>query len=359
MIRTFLLAVRVCFMAAVILGLLVIGGCGERPAPWGRAASGGATIIDPGAGGFGGDVQATSCDGDCQSPPDGWKGPSLFSFTSWPEVPPCPDVAPVPGLDAYTGLHFAPPICPECQCGPSDTTCVLPTDWHASAASCAGAANAESTPFAAPAGWQGACTIEDAIPAGALCGGAFCAQSVTVAAPEAVPNPCAPHAAGSLSAPPPTWSTRARECKPSKPGACPEAPPACDPPPGFSLCIYRDGDLACPDPHFTRHLFFQGADDERFCSQCQCGQPQGNGCVVFAAAYKDGACGAVAGAINVASGSQGGCFDVPAGFPLGAKTAQIVATQPGSCAQSGGKPGGRVSPADPVTVCCREPQVPG
>ena len=42
-------------------------------------------------------------------------------------------------------------------------------------------------------------------------------------------------------------------------------------------------------------------------------------------AYSDAACGTVAGAIHVASGEGEGCFDVPAGFPLSAKTAEVIA----------------------------------
>jgi hypothetical protein len=341
----------------VVLTSLMWLGCTSWPLDWrGSGAGGSATIIDTG---LGGDIRATSCDADCPSVPEGWSGPSLFAERPYPEVPACPDVAPTPGIDAFAGLHAPPPMCPACDCAPSDTACVLPTEWHASAASCADSENALSTPFDAPDGWQGACTPKDAIPAGAQCGGAFCAQSVTVKAPVALAGACAPKTVGKAFVPSPAWDTRARECKPAEPGACPEAPPACSPPAGFSLCVHREGDIDCPPRYPMKHLFFEGVDDRRSCASCRCGPPEGNACVAFVAAWKDGACGVVAGAINVASTSQKGCFDVPPGFPLGGKTAQVAEAQPGSCAPSGGQPAGGAAPAGPVTVCCREQPAPG
>ena len=307
---------------------------------------------------YGGAGGAPSCEADCVSLPR-WLGPSLFTFGPSGDLPACPaDVAPNPGVELFDGLSAPPLDCPVCQCEDSETACSVPTGWHASAAKCADAESAWQTPFPAPAGWSGACASDNAVPPGALCGGVACVQSVTVESPQVIAAKCAPEAIGGGAPPPVTWATRARECLPEVPAACPEAPPACRPPPGFSLCVYRGGDVPCEEPYLERHLFHRTHEDHRACSPCDCGPPAGNACITFVTAYTDQGCGAVAGAIHVASGESGGCFDLPAGFPLSAKTAEVIAAFPGSCDPSGGDPGGDAFPVLPVTVCCREEQVP-
>jgi hypothetical protein len=125
------------------------------------------------------------------------------------------------------------------------------------------------------------------------------------------------------------------------------------------MCVYQRGDLPCNvEPFAAKHLFFRTHDDQRTCSPCACGPPADNACIVFVTAYTDAACGTVAGAINVVSSDGEGCFDVPAGFPLAAKTAEIVIAPAGHCAASRSEPGGTAVPAHPVTLCCREEKVP-
>ena len=343
----------------VLTMLLTLFGCERQTHDWQYHGPGSLVPGNGGGGGdpFGGAGGAPSCDGDCVSVPR-WHGPSLFAFATSPDLPACPDLAPNPGIELFDGLSAAPLDCPTCQCVPSATACAVPTDWHASAAKCADAASAEQTPFPAPPGWAGACTPENAVPGGLMCGGVACVQSVTVKAAEIGAPPCAAKTIGAAGSPPVTWATRARECLPDDPAACPESPPACRPPAGFALCIHRGGDVDCETPYPEKHLLYRSHHDARACSPCDCGPPAGNACIVFVTAYTNQSCGAVAGAINVHSAEGEGCFDVPAGFPLSAKTAEVIAALPGSCEASGGEPTGTVTPAYPVTVCCREETVP-
>jgi hypothetical protein len=350
------MSMRAHLLMVVLLSLMTVQlfGCRWGTDWYGPEAGGADTSLAGGAGGSGG---ASSCEAECVRVPR-WHGPSLFAIGPFMDLPACPDpLAPDPGIELYGGLDAPPLECPTCQCGDSETECHVPADWHASAAKCDEAGSAAQIDFSAPPGWQGECTAEGAIPAGALCNGLPCVQSVTVKAPEVAAAPCSPVAIGG-STPPVTWETRARECLPAAPDTCPVEPPACLPPGGLQRCIHRDGDLACEEPYPRKHLFFRAHDDRRSCSPCACGPPADNACIVFVTAYTNAACGAVAGAINVASNEGPGCFDVPAGFPLAAKTAEVIAAPPGSCTPSPSEPAGNAIPAQPVTVCCSEEKVP-
>ncbi|WP_433937080.1 hypothetical protein AB3662_20805 [Sorangium cellulosum] len=128
-----------------------------------------------------------------------------------------------------TGVRLAPaPLaCAACLCDPPDAaaaSCQLPLGLSAHAATCAVAApDTVETAFAAPDGWDGACTAVNAIPAGQDCGGQPCVQSLSVEAPTVlVTAACTPRGD---EPPPPArldpWQTRALACLP---GAYTERP---------------------------------------------------------------------------------------------------------------------------------------
>lgn len=339
---------RRAFLAAVpcLLAVFNLAGCKlDNLYEW-KPGDGGAGGAPPTGG-------APSCDADCVRPPKGWSLPSLVGVGSFTAVPACPPGTLDTGFGLYSHLQAPPVICPVCQCAASDTTCAIPTQWHASSADCAGAEDAAATPFEAPPGWDGSCW-PGGIPAGAQCGGEPCVQSLTVEPPTLTAAPCAPVSVGRPYAPPYTWSRRARECRPVDPGTCPEEPGSCFPPAGFSLCVLHRGDVDCPDPYLEKQLFYRDAEDTRACSECECAAPTGNACTVLASAFQDEACGTIAGALLVTSESGDGCVDIPPGLPLAGKTAEVVSTETGTCSPSGGEPSGRAAPAHPVTICCRQ-----
>ena len=320
-----------------------------------------------GEGGSGGDIFTTTggdgggpvCAGACVAGKPAWfDGLSLFWIGPPDEAPPCSDLGLSEGSTGYADPVVAPPMCPSCSCSPA--ACVLPEAMHASAAKCADADGAASTPFDAPAGWEGTCSTDNAIAGGLSCGGVPCVQSLTIAAPEVAP--CMPATDADPVIPPHAWGKVARECViwPISGEGC-ETGRACVPIPSdrYAVCVYRYGDhtadpgFACPAEYPRSLVVYASYEDTRECAPCKCGDPEGGECAAFVSVYKDGACGTVLGSYTLTSDMGEGCFDLPPGSALGSKSASLLVDQPGSCKKSGGGPVGAFEPADPVTLCCQ------
>jgi hypothetical protein len=124
-------------------------------------------------------------------------------------------------------------------------------------------------------------------------------------------------------------------------------------PPDFSMCIYHEADVSCPDAYPDKHLVYAGFDDQRACSPCACSAPVGSSCTAALSVFKDGACSAsLLGSVPISS-SKSSCFDLaPAGLPLGSKTVGALAYGPGTCMPSGGEASGTVEASGPSTFCC-------
>src|SRR6185369_14854502 len=109
-----------------------------------------------------------------------------------------------------------------------------------------GVAHTSSDP---PASWGGLCNGENAIPAGKLCGGVPCVQSVTVAPLTMKQTGCLPNE--NTNASPPPWNRFARACTRSgAPQGCTTGDEVCVPAaPGseFKQCISKFGDPAVWD----------------------------------------------------------------------------------------------------------------
>jgi len=178
----------------------------DRPSDGGTAGSattstgeGGDLLTGSGGAGAAAPGRAADC---VPFPLVPWDRLTMFSIAAPGEVRPCPESAPLVGFEGFGDLHVAPSTCPACSCSPA--SCALPESMHVSAAKCPGDGAAE-TPLDVPAAWEGVCT-EDAIPAGLLCGGVPCTQSLTVSAPTVAP--CQASAQGDASIPDPAWGTR-------------------------------------------------------------------------------------------------------------------------------------------------------
>jgi hypothetical protein len=325
---------------------------------------------DAGAGaGDAGDAAADApivpCAGQCiQGPPPGWTGPDLVWIGPEGEAPPCPAGAPVDGYDGHTDLD-APGACSACQCGPPGGSCGLPATLTASTTTCAGAdaadAGAVHTPFDPPVGWDGGCTAGDAVDAGAACDGGPCVQSLTIGSLVLVESGCAPGASGGSLESPASWMTSARGCQGWLPGWCGDPGHLCAPagPPGdggegFRVCIFHDGDTACPldGPYQERHVFYEGFADARSCAACTCGVPIGGACIAEISIYADSACASTPGYVETIDATGPACHDLVAGTALGSKAASPPVYTPGACQAGGGEPMGDASPVDPSTYCC-------
>jgi hypothetical protein len=345
--------------------LVVVAGCtvGTSHLPDDRAEGGaaGSSSTTDGLGGTGGDLLPSSsstgegliCDGECHL----WKSAafddlSMFWIGSGPP-PACPNNAPAAGVTLHAEPQPSPHVCPACSCAPAG--CALPDEMHVSAAKCP-ADGAASIPWDSPA-WEGSCTAEDAIPPGLLCAGVPCTQSITIAAPNV--EPCAVISEGPEVPTDPAWGLTAQECilGPLSGDGC-EGTEACvqAPPEGFSLCLYRWGDVVAPEhcpEEYPRYLvMYAEHEDTRGCEPCGCSDPQGAECSALVSVFTDGACGALLGSYAVSSTLEETCVDLPPGVGLGSKTGALSINKPGSCTSSGG-PVGTVVPTVPVTLCCQ------
>ena len=331
-------------------------------------------------GGGGGSTAKNACPGRCVPAPSGtsagswsdkivslWTGPLLNNKV--PTCPPGPDGSGVPAM-AYTRYDklVAPPAeCEPCECGASEGTCTgLPDSIEIRAGTCA-QSGVSSLPFDGPPAWDGSCSNEGALPAGKLCNGVPCAQSVWA---SPLPGPktesCAPTKVtpkATLQAA--TWETVALACYANTmDDACGDSNSYCLNDPGLSwlFCVYyeskEENDIApaCPDNfNYARHVKYpQEPVDDRGCEACLCGEPAGSGCLATMHVYGDGACASELYADPISSFvDQCSNISVP-GSAIGGKSITDLAYMPGICAASGGAPKGSATASmkNAVTFCC-------
>lgn len=324
------------------------------PGPPGDAGSGG-------GGGGEGDAAADgpigACPGECSpGPPSGWDAPAIVWIGPEGEAPSCPGVASVLGYEGHADLE-APIACGACQCGPPEGSCHLPATLGAQSAGC-GVSGAAQTSFDPPPGWEGGCTMHDAIAAGLACAGGPCVQSLTIAPLGLDESGCAPFAAPAPGPSPPTWGAVARVCRGFPGGPCDVSGDVCGPdlPPGFRRCVFHDGDVSCPGPihgpYQERHVVHAGLSDTRQCSACACDPPEGSACLGSISIFSDDACSMSLVSSYLIDSSGPACIDLVNGSALGSKAATSPTFVPGACVPSGGEPIGSAEPQSPSTLCC-------
>jgi hypothetical protein len=311
------------------------------------------------------------CPGECvPQAPEGWDGPEFVyigsGFGSGPDLstPDCPIEAPNRTFEGWPEPVIEPPTCPTCACDEPLGTCKLPETWTVRSEPCLGGGGVE-TPFDPPAGWDGACSANDAIPAGQLCGGKPCVRSLTVSAPVIEEQPCkvlTKEEGDSREPPklvpfaPPPTSTMARACASLNPwAACHEEPGKLCPPtsgPEFSTCVRKTGDEACPEGWPERHLVYNDVDVDSSCSPCECSAPTGGSCVVTFNAYATATCDGLSAGTAISAADMPQCVDVTSGLGLGSKAAEVFAYEKGTCMPSGGQPIIDVKLDGGMTICC-------
>jgi hypothetical protein len=338
------------------------GGEGGSGGSGGEGGSGGSGS----EGGAGGSMSAV-CGGQCvPKEPVGWFPPALLWFGPADQVPDCPASAPRVGFEGRAELSVDAFQCDSCACDPPEVSCELPVDWSAADALCPAGPEAQRTSFAAPGGWDGACTTENTIPAGQACPGGPCTQSLDIPAPRVLSGPCAPRTVALPGTPQdePSWKTAARACVGTASPQCTDPALTCVPAPPeveaplqpFLTCIFRDGEQECPEGYPDQHVFYTGLDDTRGCTPCSCGEPAGASCTVLASAFSDAACSTLVVAALVRSDNPS-CQGIVEGTALGSKSATVVNTVPGTCVPAGGEAIGGVAPTGAGTFCCRESSV--
>ena len=281
-----------------------------------------------------------------------WEQPTLLWIGPEDQAPECPRGPTTVSYEGRTDL-VAPVVCEACTCEPPTGSCALPSTIMASDAACG--AQGVSTSFNAPAPWDGTCDGTIQTPGGA-------ANSLDIDPIVMTENGCAagpPIAAKVVSL---HWETYARGCDVDLPkGPVDRSICLTDDlaPPGFAVCIYRDGEHDCPDDPGTvfteRHIFYQGVQDDRQCSTCACGAPTGSLCTAQLAVY-DGSNMTCLDPPLVSipiSSAKHTCFDITIpGQSLGSKSAGSMIYLPGTCLAMGADPSGNATKTEPSTLCC-------
>jgi hypothetical protein len=256
----------------------------------------------------------------------------------------------------------SPAECDPCECGASEGKCKgLPPSIEIRSGTCA-QAGAGALPFNGPAGWDGSCSSEGGLAAGALCNGVPCAQSIWAAPlPGPESESCAPKSAAPSFKTETNWEIFALACQGNtREDDCGSSKKYClnDPGPEWLFCVSQKGVHAakeCPaNYNYAKYVLYPAETlDDRGCEACSCGEPEGSACLGMLTSYDDGACQEKF--VDVPLGSMmDGCINVQPGHPLGSKTVTGLEYMPGTCTGSGGNPKGAVSP-DPmnaVTFCC-------
>jgi hypothetical protein len=303
----------------------------------------------------------STCTGNCvPRSPSGWSEPVLLWLGPEAAPPPeCPSWSPQRYTAGHADLTTPPLTCSACGCDPPAGSCALPATLTASSSAVCNAGNTW-TSFDPPDAWTGACTQANAIPAGKLCGGVPCTQSLSIAPLTLTESACTPMITSPQAAPPgpPFWSTVAYTCEGEPSGKCSNpgetcAPVVPPPPPGFAVCIGITGDRTCPDELSDKHVVYDHFDDGRTCSACTCSAPTGGQCTGMISYFTDGTCSSLLNTDTITSTAPSFCHAVPPATALGSKSAGPLTRTPGTCQPSGGDSLGSAEPLEATTFCCR------
>jgi hypothetical protein len=282
----------------------------------------------------------------------GWSDPLWLWLGPVAATPPtCPEVMPNDTFDGTDMPTGAPAVCVgPCLCGQPVGSC-LPTSITAySDSSC----TTFLAPFDPPPSWDGECTTEDAVPAGA--GSVFIGPAILAETCAQPPPPTA-------QIPPIATTTLGRACAADFAQSCQQGEgrvPIAGAAPDFRICISHPGVVACPsgsDFNDPTLLYAGQPDDTRMCA-CSCAPSAAGTCTADVSIFPDAdaGCDASNSHEQLIVGPAAHCY--PYSYALAAKSATSFYTPAGSCAPSEIHPTGSVTGTDPVTFCCLPPPPP-
>ena len=292
-----------------------------------------------------------TCPGPCVPlPPLGWSLPVLLWAGPRFEAPECPaDRASVVHYEGHADPN-EPPECPSCSCEPPTAACELPSILTVGTQTCG-----VEDPAPLLYDYSGLvpdptiCVTDNPFPAGLIYSLAI--GPLTMKESDCKPVATQPPRSGDAA-----WRTFARACGS---GASPCLNPAAlcittaSPAPGFSQCLYQQGEHECPSGYPDRRVFYDEISDARRCSECSCGAPEGGECSAYVTLYQDATCTLLAMARTVTSKSLWACGDFTVGYALRGKTSTAPSYEPGWCDPSGGERVGSVELLGPSTFCCQ------
>ncbi|HRI71535.1 MAG TPA: hypothetical protein PK156_45185 [Polyangium sp.] len=305
-------------------------------------------------------LQAGPNASDWHGPDPVWFGPAIDAPTK------CPFEGEIQ-LVRYSGLHAPPFDCASCECEGATGKCAgVPDSISVGTSTCG--PGGTSVPFDGPGGWDGSCTNENAIPAGAQCppgSGTPCVQSI---AWSALPGPqneaCAVHVnpVPGFNGFTTSWENAAVACHSSMTrDLCGNGSKECVPASLYpwAQCVWLNGEHdKCPDNYtYSRFVMYEHEPkDSRSCTACSCGEPIGGLCVANLRAFTDSTCGSEILNLPISS-SLAECKPIfPAGSAIGSKSVTDHLYVPGTCAANGGEPMGEavVDKSTATTICCRQ-----
>ena len=261
--------------------------------------------------------------------PDGWFGPTARArLTGGAPLPDCPAEYPEPGPTVLEGYNDPGPAICECSCEVNAVQSCTTYAYSYGDAACSVYVNflqftEECHDF----------TIDGA--------GYFYMFQQNQPFCQAMKNEELPEV---------PWDADIRSCK------LPDLPTSCgddgvctpDPPEGFEpgLCVYAQGDLECPaGPYATKYTYYSGADDQRDCSNCTCGQAVAT-CTGSMYVYDGAGCGGNQVADVPSSGQCTPAVGASVGLNFTGESSCPVATPP--------EPMGTIAPTGEFTFCCAE-----
>ena len=118
-----------------------------------------------------------------------------------------------------------------------------------------------------------------------------------------------------------------------------------------NLCIWREGDHACPDDSAfsARRVSYGAFTDDRDCGVCACGNPQGTCFGGTLSIFSDSDCDTLV--LNAGDDCTAG-VGVGLDGSAGEETTEWNQSADIGCNASTDLEEGEASPIDPVTVCC-------
>jgi hypothetical protein len=264
----------------------------------------------------------------------GWKGP-IELRSSDGDAPDCGGEFGTKSFEAGDSPEAAAASCSACTCTPPIAACAAFVDFTTGTA--------------------------------AGCGGTTCTTSVNQSCTEIMPpclsglssaylgtklpsgaSGCTPSAQSS-NKPEVTWAKRVVGCSAgdSTRGGC-KSGEQCLPKHASSnaLCVWRDGDHACPTQTYTeKHVYHRDIDDTRSCTACSCSGPN---CSYHWSVFNAADTACASPIVALTSADQ--CVQVNPAMDKLRVGASI--TGDGSCTPSGGTSQGSVSGTDAISVCC-------
>ncbi len=277
--------------------------------------------------------------------PEGWSGPVAIHSAATgdaknPEPPECGRLYPNAVESGFEGLEAEAATC-GCECGPANgSACDSSTTlrYWADDATCS-----ETTPQAVTI-FGSACnalpdfegnghyTVEP-LPA---VGGACAPTTESVVEPAAWADVSVACGGGSVIED--AGCAEGRVCAP-----LPESEDA-------ALCIWQDGEHACPDDFDTQRVLFGDFDDTRGCETCSCTAPIGLCDAATVSLWNGPTCLVPAAGVVTANAE---C--VQTGTATSARAASLNAGSPTAfCSPSEPAPSGEAVGSDPVTICCTD-----